>query len=66
MWYLERLGKLVAHPALLLLARGTLSTWEVPSWHGAMLAWGMGRFTQNEAVFLLLCGYSQGFLPLCC
>ena len=58
----KRLEKLGAHPPLPFLARGTLSSWEVPCWHWRMLAWGMGWCKQDEAVFFLFFwGYSEIF-----
>lgn len=53
-----RLEMLVAHPTPFLI-RGTLSSWEVPSWCSTMTAWGAGWHRQNRVVFFL-CNYSQG------
>lgn len=63
MWWPERLGKLVAHPTLPFLAKGTLSRLESASWHSAyqLGGWdGAGKitlsfFSSGVVILKLLC-----------
>ena len=66
-WCLERLGKLLVHPACSFPARRNLSSWGVPSWLWAVPAWGMRWYRQNEVIFLpLFVGLFSVLFCCCC